>query len=425
MKPFTPRAWRLALACSTLVAGSLWGVNLGAQSTTLPEVKVSSAAIPDFEFDWGRDGQHCATCNFGQGNARFAFSDGENRLWLGYIDHQTGAFLPANGQAVLLDSNAARATDFGNGPEWTYGANGSQVMYTKYLAGRPKNSANAGLGLATQVNGSWTAGFVPGSLQRQSPAGSLDLTDTEPRFHYISDRDNQVYWRSTAAIEVERPLPIADGGNGIARRWVPGTRKVIYAAKALGADGVEHDQIFTYDTDSGKKEQLTFEATDKLGAFMWRAPEFGNDWVFFTVADRTTLLVYRRLPGADGALRWTVVKSVVMPTALPYVWSPEQFVHNGRSYIFFQLSSSPVFNDTSIPNQLAITGIDPRRVNFRMLTNDSANPRARIDPEYYITAQGPYIYYTRLLLSTATRPPINDGVWRVDTGLGPAQATTP
>lgn len=416
---------RRSLSWIWLVCG-MWSVAGAAlaQGSVPPEVKVTPAAIPDFEFDWGRDGKHCPTCNFGQGNARFAFSDANYNLWLGYVDFQTGAFYPLSGQGQLLDVDVAAATDFGNGPEWTFSAAGSQVMYTKYVAGKPKKAANAGLGLATMVNGSWSAGFVPGGMQRQSPAGTQDINDPAPRFSYFNDRTNEVFWRSVNDITTERVLPIGDGGNGIARRWVPGTAKVIYAAKVVGGDGVERDQIFLYDSDSGEREQLTFEPTAKLGAFMWRAPEFDNDWVFFTVANRTRISVYRKLPDANGVLRWTVVKTVNTPGAAPFIWSPEFFVHNGRSYIFFQLSSSPLFTDTSVPNQLAITGIDPFKVNFRLLTNDPSTPRVRIDPEYFITAQGPFIYYTRIIPSTPTRPPLNDGVWRVDTGLGPPIAAT-
>lgn len=390
--------------------------------TVPPEVLVTKAAIPDFEFDWGRNGVLCTSCNFGNGNARFSFSDTSNNLWVGYVDHQTGAFYPPDGHGVLVDTGASAATDFGNGPEWIVTPEGSAIMYTKYDMTKPKKAANAGIAMARQVNGTWSAGWLPNPMQRQSPDGTKEFNDPDVRFSYFNDRTNEVFWRSLLAPEVERPLPINDGGNGIARRWVASTKKVIYAAKALGSDGVERDQIFLYDTDTDQKEQLTFEPTAKLGAFMWRAPEFGNDWVFFTVANRTRLLVYRKLPDANGVLRWSVIKTVNTPGQVPYIWSPEQFTHNGKSYVFFQLSSTPLFTDTSVPNQLAITGIDPMRVNFRLLTNDPSTPRVRIDPEYYITAQGPFIYYTRIIPSTATRPPLNDGVWRVDTGLGPPVA---
>jgi hypothetical protein len=71
-----------------------------------------------------------------------------------------------------------------------------------------------------------------------------------------------------------------------------------------------------------------------------------------------------------------------------------------------------------------MSGVDPLRQDFRMLTNDAGTPRVRIDPEYFITAQGPFIYYHRLVPETATRGPVNDGVWRVDTRLRPPRRGT-
>ena len=120
-------------------------------------------------------------------------------------------------------------------------------------------------------------------------------------------------------------------------------------------------------------------------------------------------------------LRWTIVKTISAPAALPFFFSPEVFTHNGRSYIFAEVSSTAAFFDRTVPNQLAISGVDPLRQDARLLTNDTGTPRLRLDPEYFITAQGPFIYYTRLVPETATHLAINDGVWRVDTGLGPAR----
>ena len=89
-----------------------------------------------------------------------------------------------------------------------------------------------------------------------------------------------------------------------------------------------------------------------------------------------------------------------LPAALPFFFSPEVFTHNGRSYIFAEVSSSSRFFDRTIPNQLAISGVDPLRQDARLLTNDTGTPRLRLDPEYFITAQGPFIYYNRLVPET-------------------------
>ncbi len=42
--------------------------------------------------------------------------------------------------------------------------------------------------------------------------------------------------------------------------------------------------------------------------------------------------------------------------------------------------------------------------------------------DYFITAQGPFIYYNGYKPQTDTRPFIGEGVWRVDTQLGPPVA---
>jgi hypothetical protein len=241
-----------------------------------------------------------------------------------------------------------------------------------------------------------------------------------PRIHYRSAKSNSLFfWRSMdqPAIEMRIPTKRTDAA---ARRWVSGTRKVIYLGQPDDGTNLLFDQVFLYDTDSGQREQLTFEQVTKTGATMWRAPEFNNEYVFLTMSEqRTKVLIYRQLTGADGSLRWTVVKTITGPASLPYFWSPEVFTHNGRSYVFFQVSAFQSFTDRKNPNQLAISGIDPLRVDFRMLTNDSQRPRLRLDPEFFITARGPYIYYNRAVPETDTNPAVNEGVWRVDTRLGP------
>jgi hypothetical protein len=380
---------------------------------------VTSAAIPDYEFDWGRNGVSCPTCNFGDGNDRFAFTDSSGKTWVGYVDHATGAFYPANGRAVLVDPGSAPPTDFGNGPEWVLSKGGvSSFVYTKYLDGQPRSPATAGIALAEMVNGSWSAGYMPDSLGRAAPAGSLD-PDKAPRIHYVASDKTGLYWRSLRNPGTEVDMPLADVTTGNARRWVPGTRKLIIQGKPPGSDARLKDQIFFFDTDAEKLTQLTFDNVGKLGALAWRAPEFNNEVVFLTMPQgRREIWIYRNLAGADGVKHWTVIKKIAAPTALPYVWSPEAFTHNGRSWVFFQLSSSSKFWDLGVPTQLAMSGIDPLRENFRMLTNDSKTPRVRLDPEYYITAQGPFIYYNRIVPETAKNPAYNDGVWRVDTGLG-------
>ena len=166
-------------------------------------------------------------------------------------------------------------------------------------------------------------------------------------------------------------------------------------------------------------EQLTNDPEGYVGVFMWNAPEYDNELVLMTTPNgRESVKVFRNVPSSGGGMRWKVVKTVAAPagSGLPYFWSPEPFVHNGRSYLVFQLSPTVSFFDKSAPSHIGISGIG-RRDEVQVLTAGGP-PRLRLDPEYFITAKGPLIYYKRSLPETPTSPAINDGVWYIDTKLG-------
>jgi hypothetical protein len=402
----------LALVAMTLMLAE-------AQQAVIPEIQVTTAPIPDNEYDSARNGIFCKTCNFGDGNARFVYADADNNLWLAHVDYQTGDFIPPNGHGLLIDTNVAAATDYGNGPEWIDSAAGSAFVYTKYLDGLPHNDQTAVVGIARMVNGAWTTTLLTDQTGRVSPDGTKNPGDPDVYINYVTAPKGGWYWRKLSEIGVEHPLPLTDLTDGNARRWVPGTHSIIFQGH-VKTDPLKVDQIFLYDIDTGVLEQLTFNPGGSVGVFMWRAPEFNNELVFFTMARfRQQILVYRKLPGADKVMRWTIIKTIQSFPALPYFFSPEPFTHNGRSYIFMEVSSSDQFFNLTIPNQLAISGINPLIQDFRLLTNDTTVFRLRLDPEYFITAKGPFIYYNRLVPETDTHPAINDGLWRVDTGLGP------
>lgn len=422
-----PRARRLqfSLGISKWPAIVAMAVTMSVAQTqsSAPEVQVTTAGIPDNEFDSGRDGVPCTACNFGAGNSRIVFSDADNNLWVAQVDSQTGKPIPPDGHGLLLDTNATAPTDYGNGPEWFESTAGSGFVYTQYLPGQRHSDATAVVGIGTMVNGAWTITILSNATGRVSPDATENPADPDVYINYVSAPKGKWYWRKLSEIGVEHELPLSHLTNGNARRWVPGTHSIIFQGHPKTADPdptPDVDQIFLYDVDTGVLEQLTFHPSGVQGAFMWRAPEFNNELVFFTMANfRQQILVYRKLPGADKVPRWTVIKTIVGAAALPYFFSAEPFTHNGRSHIFSQASSTWNFVDRTIPNQIAISGIDPLRVDARLLTTDTNVYRERLDPEYFITAQGPFIYYNRLVPETDTHPPVNDGLWRVDTGLGP------
>ncbi len=400
-------------------------VTARAPQSGLPvEELMTTASFGDVEFDWARDGVYCGSCNFGAGNARFNWVDRSNRLWVSNIDPDTGAIVPPDGRGVLVDTLAAYFSDYGNGPEWAFSALGSQLVYSRYnsaAAAAAVDDNNVGIGLAKMVNGSWTSGFLDGVLQRNSPAPSQTVTDAAPSMAYASSTSLDFYWRTLGnppSAEVKTPIKTV----GLSVRWLPGTKQFVYAEGVKDPiDGNTYQQVFFYDTAVNVPQQLTpNDQKQKRGAFMFAAPEFGGDQVFFTVADRTELQVYRKLPDGSGGMSWQVVNRITSPdSGAPYIASPEPFTYNGRTWIFLILSSSKAASDITVPTKLAVTGIDPAQPSIRLLQDDTSPVRLRQDPEYFITSRGAYIYYSRAIPGTATSGPINDGYYRVDTGLGP------
>jgi hypothetical protein len=389
-----------------------------------PEVQVTASFIIDYEFDWGRDGVNCPTCNFGAGNSRVAWVDSLYNLWVAQVNPQTGKWSPVDGRGVLVDTGAAFASDFGNGPEWMLSTAGSQLVYNKYQPGVPPSPDVVGLAMAVPASiSTWTAGFLPNGQKRINPIGSLNLTDSQPRVHYQDVNKIKTIWRMANDASTEALVPV-QGFNGGSRRWVPGTNKMILSGSgAAGAPGSVFKQVYLYDTDTGALEQITTDLANHSGAFMWKAPEFGNEYVFFCTRNYTQMAVYRNLPDGTGVKRWTQVVGLTLPATSPYVWSPEPFVFNGKSYIFFQMNSNSNSSDLTQPSWLGLMGILPENSGLTMLTPADAPARMRMDPEYFITAQGPFIYYNRY--KPAPQAPtgaVSEGVWRVDTQLGPPAA---
>lgn len=418
----TALSWAASLTASSLAFAL---VALAAQPATaaasLPEYQVTTSIIYDYHFDWGANGCYCPTCNHGQGNARLTFTDNNDNLWLANVDPNTGLFSPSNGMGTLVDTDAAYVNDFGDGAYWMFSStHDSQITYTKYTPGQPHSAATANAGVATMnPDGTWTGTIAASDVH--APLGTQDLTDPSPAINFQDQNDTEFLWQLVSDPSTEQMVPYSNRGHGNSRRWVQGAHTIVYTAAALpDATGKSYVQVFTYDTTTFQQTQLTFEPTNKSGAWMWRAPEFNNDYVFFTVVGKQ-LSIYHQQPDSSGNLVWTNIKTVTMPTSMPYIWSPVAFVYNGKSYIFFQLSSysgnqSWYFN---VPTQIAMTGIDPAVNSFKWLTNNNLTKRVRSNPEYYVTSKGVYIYYNRFAVTTPTNPTIHpDGVWYVPANLG-------
>lgn len=387
-----------------------------------PEVQVGTRTIIDYEFDWGRDGTYCPTCNFGAGNNRLSFIDKDGNVWVGYIDVNTGNFVPSDGEGVLVDTDAITAETIGNGPEWVASRRGSELVYTRFLEGKPHSFNNASVGFAHAGAGSWVGGSMPGTKGYVLPVGSDNLDDPIPMVHYqnFSKTDTNVYWRVMKQDSTAQQIPIGSQQPGVTRRWVPGTHKILLTYPAApDASGNVYRQVFLYSTSDGTTQQLTFDPTNKYWAFMWQAPEYDNEYLFFALVGNQEIDIYRNAAKGTGTPDWQVINRIWSTPDLPYIDSPEPFVYNGKSWLFFSVTATLEGHDVSATSQIAMSGIDPGVSSFRLLTSDVPDARARRDPEYYITANGPYIYYNRYIPTSTPGVAVSEGVFRVDPGLGP------
>jgi hypothetical protein len=235
-----------------------------------------------------------------------------------------------------------------------------------------------------------------------SPSGSQDLKDATPRILYknIQTTRQKVMWR-----EIDRPASealVPNASGPVLGRWVQGERSIALTINASG-----QNQCAQYDVDTGTMTQLTFDASQKSDIYMWRAPEFNNELVFFCLSDRKSLPIYRKIHG-----KWTKINTIQSPySTRPYLSSPEPFVYRGKSYISLMTKDS--LNRSGGTSDIWVVGINPTVPFYRQAS--APTPMNRRDPESFITAKGAFIYYTEVTSSNRMI------IHRCATGLSPWQ----
>lgn len=346
---------------------------------------------------------------FSQERAQITWVDSRGRLWVAAVDRETGLFKPTSGRGVLVDPDALTSTDLvmiGNGPEWLPASGPDRIVYTKFQRGQPHTEENARLAMAERdASGNWRVNLL-GRQTRLRPYTSTDIGDPAPRISYI-DTEGNAYWREVDKASTETLVPRMEAPRALAMRFVEGQRATVFVAKIGGLS-----QVVRYWLDSGWVEQLSFDGDHEVTSspFMWRAPEFDNDYVFaVTALQATELRIYRQLDKANPA--WTVVyrASASPGTRLSSV---EPFKFDGKSYVFM----SGVVPPNDFASAIFLSNIDAAQPMFRQLTPDLPL-RTRADPEVFITNTGPYIYYYRADRRDEPPCPCNEGMYRSDTGL--------
>ena len=412
------------------------------------EVQVSANSFGDIEFDWGRDGVYCPTCNYGQGNARFNWTDKSGNLWVGHVDPNTGAFTPPAGNNELVDTTAFYYGVFGNGPEWVFstqvGQVISQLVYTRYPPGEAAVAANAGAAFASPFSGGWSVDFLPGAIGTTTGGGTINTVDpvgsqcnSDPialtLFSDLSTPRN-VLWEPTTNTPGTVPTvtPFGSYATGISGgkpsvRWIPCTRDIVFVGAAPpDASGNVYQQVFWYDIDTQAVQQLTVDQHRHTEAFIFQAPEFSDTHVLVTISDNVEIDVYEQTGvGSNGAPIFQLSNQITSTdSAEPYIIGLEPFINCTpicQTYVFMKLQStvSNFSNITTVPNGLAIASINPAQPLFKILVPIAADPTIqRMDLEYYITVNGPYLYYDRNTISSPTTQFQQHGSYYIDMQLG-------
>ena len=322
-----------------------------------------------------------------------------SHLWVAPIDPETGDLLLE--EKVLLDTglapnnfpvNGVDAT--GNGPEWVSTSDGAEIVYTKLIDG------DYYLGHAWWTGNEWETEILPDSPGGHAPVATLNPEDENPLIRYFVGTTTEsrqfVVWQELNNSEQKGLVPGTSEGAAQSSRWVEGEESLISIATV---DGVK--QVFKYDVRTDNLTQLTFSPTSKETSFMWHAPEFNNEHVFIASARDTSVSapqveIYRNING-----EWTQINTILMPSELGSIRSPEPFVYNGRSYI-----SLVAKNDQEGTSDIWMFGINPDFEFSRQLNDPSV---IGIEPEFFRTEAGAFIYYN-------DQP--NKTTRRADTGLG-------
>jgi len=309
-------------------------------------------------------------------------------VWVAAMDPATGEIIPGDGRGERIGDRAASVTRSGNGPEWLYSERGPEVLYAYVMGPSPR------IVRAWQDAGGWEGEFVPGSEGLLAPLGSLDPDDPEPRLVSRQEDALRAWWRF---IDDPEDQLLVDADMPRSPRWVPGTHDAVFAAP----DG-ELLQTFVLDADTGTIEQLTDEPTGVGTVYMWFSPSLGETIFFGTLLnedlDAIRMAVFQQIDD-----EWQIVKTIEPPVDFPFIGSPEYFVYEGRSYIFYSTCSEPLrslavrYEEPGIggacgDSRIWITGAEPDNHVHRMISAETE--MTRNDPEAYVTDQGALVYYT-------------------------------
>ncbi|WBA44124.1 hypothetical protein [Hymenobacter canadensis] len=289
-----------------------------------------------------------------QAGNRLCFQDENNRGYVGMLDSQTGNLVSASGKDYLFDTALTSVTQSLNGPEWGYRVGGADVFYTKQIG-----TADKHIGQAIWNGTGYTATDLSASLTGRRFATICSKNPTDPAARLVYARGNNllnftIHWSAVANPVSDTPVPYgANSSSG--PRFIEGEQALLTNDAVNGTT-----QIFRYDLATANLTQLTFDSGNKIDAFTWNAPDYGNARLLYCTVNDTILRLYRQVGSA-----FTPVYDVRLPDpSYGYYFSAEPFVFQNKSYLFVCAAARkfiPGSQSNSLPADVWVVALDPAR----------------------------------------------------------------
>lgn len=337
---------------------------------TVQDVRIGDTATSyrDFEF-WQ------------QGN-RFCFQDENDFGYVGLVDSLTGDLVTASGKDFLFDTTLSLISQSFNGPEWGYRQGGADVFFTKQVG------SNRHVGKASWNGLSYSVSDLSASLfgNRFGPLASKNPKDLQANLIYVkSSFSGAIFnWSPATNPVIDNAFP--NGANSSSGpRFIDGEQALVTNDTVAG-----FTQIFKYDLQTGGLKQLTFDAGNKIDAFIFSAPDFGGSRLLFCTVNDTTLRLYKEF--SNVFLPQYDIK--IPDPSYRYYFSAEPFVFKNKSYLFLCAATKkfiPGSQNNSMPADVWIVGLEQSKPLFRKVSDNRI--ALRLDPEVFITPTEAYIYY--------------------------------
>ncbi len=331
-------------------------------------------------------------------NERMSWHNG-NEIWVAAVDSMTGTISPPDGRGDLVTLDAPHPNLFGNGAEWAHGDNNSYIVYHD-------RTPDVGLLAWEEVDGQWIPMVLERTRNRAVPVGSapgsafVKIAYYKYLFSPLWARLRVFTVRELNGPGDEISIPGAENA-----RWLDGDRLV---TAIPDQDGVLQSAIFTYST--GDIQSVTIGPGDKKFSHILYAPEYDANIVVCTNREANAIQFWLEM--TDGQFELLDAISSPVPER-PHVRVPEPFAFHGKTYVAFVVSEKEKGGPGN-PSEVWLASVDPAGRFLRQISRDNPGDRYLLDPEFYLTAEKAYIFYSEILSD------INGDTWslrRADTGL--------